>query len=198
MEYTVAVEDEEPQSLFLNIPSNNRIKTPLKQAGSEPCLCKPKLAGSLQLDGQTQNADKPKIAEAIKDAFVKENPDVTKPDLDVTVTGINNKAKDKDGNPVSEVNYRVGLKGDNVEDLNSPSTAQLQQSLATAGKTLHSRAPKEDDDDKKWTLPLAIVLGVLAAIIVITIICCVIHKRRLEKKYEVEKLQMSNTERERI
>ncbi|XP_063430252.1 uncharacterized protein LOC134712531 isoform X2 [Mytilus trossulus] len=198
MEYTVAVEDEEPQPLFVNIPSNNDIKAPLKQAGSEPCLCKPKLAGSLQLDGQTQDADKPKIVDAIKDAFVKENPDVTKPDLDVTVTGINNKAKDKDGNPVSEVSYRVGRKSDDVEDLKSPSTAHLQQSLATAGKTLHSRAPKDEDEDKKWTLPLAIALGILAAVIVIAIICCCIHKRRLEKKYEVEKLQISNTERERI
>ena len=70
----MAVEDEEPQPLFVNIPSNNDVKAPLKQAGSEPCLCKPKLAGSLQLDGQTQDADKPKIVDAIKDAFVKENP----------------------------------------------------------------------------------------------------------------------------
>ncbi|CAG2246756.1 unnamed protein product [Mytilus edulis] len=102
--------------------------------------------------------------------------DVTKPDLDVTVTGINNKAKDKDGNPVSEVSYRVGRKSDDVEDVKSPSTAHLQQSLATAGKTLHSRAPKDEDNDKKWTLPLAIALGILAAVIVIAIICCCIHK----------------------
>lgn len=51
---------------------------------------------------------------------------------------------------MSEVSYRVGRKSDDVEDLKSPSTAQLQQSLATAGKTLHSRAPKDDDDDKVY------------------------------------------------
>lgn len=74
LDYTVAVQEEEPKPLFVNIPSGNQMKNPLKQAGSEPCLCKPKLAGSLMLDGQTKDGEKPQVADAIKDAFVKENP----------------------------------------------------------------------------------------------------------------------------
>jgi hypothetical protein len=78
MAYTVAVEDAEPQSLFVTSPANNEVKGPLTQAGSAPCLCKPKLAGSVLLDGQTKDAEKPKVADAIKDAFVKENPGIIK------------------------------------------------------------------------------------------------------------------------
>ena len=78
MSYTVAVENAEPQSLFVTSPANNEVKGPLTQAGSAPCLCKPKLAGSVLLDGQTQDGEKPKVADAIKDAFVKENPGTKK------------------------------------------------------------------------------------------------------------------------
>ena len=51
--------------------------------------------------------------------------------------------------PVSEVKYRVGHKTSDVEDLNPPSRAHLKQSLATAGKTLHSRSKKETDDEEE-------------------------------------------------
>ena len=51
--------------------------------------------------------------------------------------------------PVSEVKYRVGHKTSDVEDLNPPSIAHLKQSLATAGKTLHSRSKKQTDEDEE-------------------------------------------------
>jgi hypothetical protein len=69
----VALEGHDPDPTFVDAPSGNDLTQPLGQAGAAPCGCSPKLAGTLKLKGTTDPKEKPKITNAIADAFSKQN-----------------------------------------------------------------------------------------------------------------------------
>ncbi|XP_061181618.1 uncharacterized protein LOC133190156 [Saccostrea echinata] len=181
VQYTVALEGHEPDSSFVDTPSSHDLTQPLTQAGAAPCGCSPKLAGTLQLKGKTDQSEKQKISDAIKDAFAKENQDVMKNHIKTDAKLNNTKS---DGDDVTVVDYTVQRTDDEpVENLKSPKRVDLERSLNTAGKTLYSRAPvppPEEEEDKK--LAIYIAVGVLAFIILVLVVCYVVYIRRRSKK----------------
>lgn len=73
--YTVSVNGEEPQGLFVEAPSPETLDTHLKnQTGTGLCNCTPSLSHSLTVAGNLTDKDKEALKEALKDALVAANP----------------------------------------------------------------------------------------------------------------------------
>ncbi|KAK3591160.1 hypothetical protein CHS0354_029007, partial [Potamilus streckersoni] len=189
LEFTVSHGQEEPNDMFVDIPDNDTLDRNLKDAKTEMCHCEPKARGNVKLDGATKKDEVPKIANAVKDAVNKENPEVKKEDLNVEVSRVAD-GKDQDGKEISDVEYIVQCNQSScdIETLKAPSEVHLEASLNEIGKNLYSRAePVKDKNNNDWVIPVAVACGVLAFIILVAIICCCLAKRRHSKKGDLVK-----------
>ncbi|XP_071118342.1 uncharacterized protein [Haliotis cracherodii] len=180
-DYTVSIDGQAPDPLFVQPPSQEDIDRSLQASGIDNCKCKPGKVGHVKLKGPTKDAEKNDVAEAVKDAIAKSNPGVSPADLDVQILDVNN--HDEDGGPVSDVKYAV-RRHDNgdVGALSSPSEASLSEALNAKGKSLASEQktpitpPTSENID--WQVPTAVLCSVFAFILICIAVFYFVYVRR--------------------
>ena len=73
LEFTVSIEQEDPNPLFIDTPNNTDLDMGLQGTGTTPCLCTPRLGSTVQLQGVITSSNRQNIVKAVKKAFVTEN-----------------------------------------------------------------------------------------------------------------------------
>ncbi|XP_064606597.1 uncharacterized protein LOC135471336 [Liolophura sinensis] len=187
--YTVSVNGEEPQGLFVEAPAPETIDSHLKnQTGAGLCNCTPSLSHNLTVAGNLSDKDKGALEEALKDAFVAANPGLKKDDLDVQIT--NTKAKkDENGNMVTDVEYTVSHNGGHpVEDLVSPTEEQTENSLKKHGLNVPDKTKKETTgSNDNWKIIVGVVVGIAGFVVLCSAVAHIYIKRRRRKAESLQK-----------
>ena len=70
----VAIDDQEPNPLYITEPSDEEIKQRLRNVGIKDCECEPSKVGTVQLKGKTDEQEREKIRAAIAEAVAAVNP----------------------------------------------------------------------------------------------------------------------------
>jgi len=89
VDYHVAVAGQEPDPLFVQEPDSDAINKAIEEeAGLKVSETE---CNDMTLEGNSQQHEKSKITGAIKDAYLKANPQVTSDQISVTNVQLNNK-----------------------------------------------------------------------------------------------------------
>ena len=74
LEFTVALDGQEPNPVLVDDPTPGVLDSKLGAAGTATCGCQPRAQGHLALRGKTPATQQAAIEDAILDAVLKENP----------------------------------------------------------------------------------------------------------------------------
>ncbi|XP_046566800.1 uncharacterized protein LOC124275345 isoform X4 [Haliotis rubra] len=191
-DYTVSIDGQDPEPLFVQPPSQDDLDRSLKANGIENCNCQPGKVGHVKLKGTTKEVEKKDVAEAVKDAIAKSNPDVNPADLDVQILDVDN--HDEKGGPVSDIKYAVRRHdNDELEALSSPSEAHLSEALRAKGKALANTEetsqvppPAENTD---WQVPTAVLCSLFAFIVICIAVFYFVYVRRRRKNADLKEAE---------
>ncbi|KAK6195844.1 hypothetical protein SNE40_001188 [Patella caerulea] len=184
VDYTLSLDGQEPDPIFLASPS----PADLDSSGLNGCNCVPRKAGSLKLAGNVEDSSKNDVQKAVYEAVVKANSDISPNDLSVEILSLQSGIKDANKNELSDVSYAITRKDDgDIEDVNYPTSAQLDEALKNNGLALYDKQKKLDEDNDDWKIYVAIAAGILAAIIIICIVVYVVVQKRKQKKMSLKK-----------
>ncbi|XP_041360050.1 uncharacterized protein LOC121376281 [Gigantopelta aegis] len=190
IDYTVAVDGQEANHLYITEPTDDEIKQRLQNAGFKDCECEPSKTGTVKLKGQTRDDEKENLKQAIAEAVAAANPDIKPEDLDVKILDIKNNIKDDKGNPISSVHYAVSRKdGETVEAIRHPSDDQMMAALKQTGRSLAGTPDPAKDEGADWQAPVGIVCAVLAGIFVMGIMAYIVKSRRHRKRKHFKQQQ---------
>ena len=136
--YTVLVDGQDPDELFVATPNDTTLNDELRNvSGHGTCGCVPRKCYNILLKGPTSEAEKSILVKSITEAYLEANPTVTASNITVDIYRIANDKKDKStGIVVSEVTFCVST-GDDDRNLKMPTDGQLNDALKRVGKSLY-------------------------------------------------------------
>jgi hypothetical protein len=182
----VGSSDADVDDMFVTVPTEEQVSealtaVPLTMPEGDLQICDDiMLKGSTTADVQEND-----IKDAIRNAYVKANPEVSAEDLEVTLNVINQ--NDDEGNPVSNVTYCISRKdGGNIQDLLEPTNAEKEEAFNEKGRQVYSPASAQKGGPAKWVTVVAGVCGAVALLLVIIaiIIVCSRHSTHDDKGSE--------------